>query len=384
MTTAQQLLERARELVPGIRERACDAERLRSLPPETVAELGEAGILRALQPRAFGGDELSMRALVELSAEVARGCGSSGWCTAIFAVHNWMLGLFPAQAQRDVWGKDPRALSVAVFAPTGTSEPVEGGHRLSGRWSFGSGCDHSQWALLSAIVPGDTPELRMHLVPRADFGIDDTWHVAGLCATGSKDVVTEGALVPPHRSVGFAELMAEQSPGLAVHAGPLFRVPFMSGLAVALAGPAIGIARGAVEAYEERLKSRITGRLAPHPERLPSLIRLAEASAETDAAELLLLRAADQMDEAAAAGEPSGPEDRVRHRRDVAHCVRMCTRAVDRLFEDAGAHGLHQRSPLQRAFRDLHALSAHAFIHADACGELYGRMRTGQALGGAV
>ena len=372
----------ARALLPGLRERAEKTEGLRRLPEETVSELREAGLFRLLQPARHGGSELGLEALVAASAELGRACGSTAWCHGVLGVHAFMLGLFPAAAQQEVYGASPDALIAACFAPSGTATPAPEGYRLRGRWSFASGCDHAQWIAVSAptgveALPG-VPDLRSFLVPRSDFRIEDNWFVAGLRGTGSKDVAVDDVLVPAHRTLSLVDAALGRAPGLAANPAPLYRLPLFSVLGLALAGPAVGIARGALEAWRERTRARqlaYTG--AKLAVQAPAQIRLAESAAEIDAAEMLLF---DACARASSASEPEGElalAERVRVRRDVAFAVRLCTRAVDRLFEAGGAHALFDASPLQRAFRDLHAMSAHAFLCWDTVAELAGRVELG-------
>lgn len=373
----------ARELVPRLRERAEKTEELRRLPVETVGEMRDRGLFRMLQPARFGGYELDLRVLVETAVEVGRGCGSSAWCLSILAVHNWLLGLYPLEAQDEVWGGTPDALAAACFAPTGKASSDAGGYRVTGRWQFASGCDHASWAALCAPVErsgAPFPDVRLFLVPVADLCIEDTWFAAGLRGTGSKDLVVEGAFVPEHRTLPLAQALAGTAPGAARHAAPVYRTPFAGALGLALTGPAIGIARGALESYRDRTRERVvtyTG--AKLAEQMPAQIRLAEAAAEIDAAELLVARAGDDLSRAARGAHTLDPPSRGRIRRDVAFAVRSSTRAVDRLFEGSGAHGLFDSSPIQRAFRDLHAISAHAFLSWDQSAALYGALELGMA-----
>ena len=111
----------------------------------------------------------------------------------MLGAHNWHLGLFHPQAQEDVWHEDTSIQTSTSLSLTGTIARVTGGFRLSGRWSFSSGCDVCQWVVLGGLVPaehqGEAPDMRAFLVPRRDYVIDDNWHVMGLCSTGSKDIV---------------------------------------------------------------------------------------------------------------------------------------------------------------------------------------------------
>src|SRR6185295_13726841 len=185
------LLSRARELVPTLRKRAADAEKLRRIPEETIADLRGAGLFRTLQPAVLGGHELPLDEAVLITATIAEGCGSTGWVQGIYSDHCATLGMFDGRAQQDVWGASPDSLISSGFQPVGRAVPVEGGYRLSGRWPFSSGCDHADWALIRSFAPAavatEPPELYMFLVPRTDYTIVDNWHVMGMNATGSKD-----------------------------------------------------------------------------------------------------------------------------------------------------------------------------------------------------
>jgi 3-hydroxy-9,10-secoandrosta-1,3,5(10)-triene-9,17-dione monooxygenase len=211
-------LERVRALLPVLRERAADAEKLRRLPDETFADFQQAGLFRALQPRRYGGYELDPAPFYQAVMEVGAVCGSSAWILGVIGVHNWHIAIFPPQAQEDVWGKDTGIQLSTSLAPTGTVQRVDGGFRLSGRWSFSSGCDFCQWAVLGGLAPsaelGQLPDARVFLVPRIDYAIDDNWRVMGLCATGSKDIVVDDAFVPEYRTHSYQDAFRLKSPRL--------------------------------------------------------------------------------------------------------------------------------------------------------------------------
>src|SRR5260370_37682599 len=210
-------------LLPALRERAPRGEELRSLPPETFADFQEQGLFRVMQPKRHGGFELDPATFYQAVTEIGAVCGSSGWIFGVVGVHNWHLALFPPQAQQDVWGEDTSAQLSTSLAPTGTVEVVDGGYRLSGRWSFSSGCDFCQWAALGGVLPaaepGAPPEARIFLLPRHDYAIDDNWQEMGLCATGSKDIVVEGAFVPEYRTHSYRDAFHLRNPGAALNDG---------------------------------------------------------------------------------------------------------------------------------------------------------------------
>ncbi len=226
----QQLRQRARELVPVLRERAEQAAQMGRLPEETIADFHEAGFFRILQPARWQGLELEPKDFFEVQMILAEGCMSSAWVLGVVAIHNWQLALFDDRAAQDVWGQDTSVLISSSYMPVGKVERVEGGFRLSGRWGFSSGSKHCQWAFLGAMVPpaepGGAPDYRTFLVPRADYQIIDNWNVMGLEATGSHDVLVEDAFVPEYRTHRAVDGFMQDSPGNAVNTSPLYRLPF--------------------------------------------------------------------------------------------------------------------------------------------------------------
>src|SRR5262245_28742079 len=219
--TPDSYLERVRALLPALRERAHQAEELRRLPDETVKDFLEGGLFRCLQPRRYGGFQLDPGTFYQAVMEVGTVCGSSAWVLGVVGIHNWQLALFSPRAQDEVWADDPNTQISTALSPTGTVERVEGGFRLHGRWSFSSGCDFCEWAVLGGIAPppsaGDPPDARTFLLPRRDYTIDDAWHVIGLCGTGSKDLVVTDAFVPEYRTHTNRDAFYLSSPGIVVN-----------------------------------------------------------------------------------------------------------------------------------------------------------------------
>src|SRR6516164_5236169 len=189
-----------RDLLPVLRERAQETEDARVVPTESVKALEETGFFRLLQPAAHDGLEADPVTFLSAVRLIASACGSTGWVASVLGVHAWQLALFPPLAQDEVWAGDPAARMSSSYAPTGRAEAVDGGHRLTGRWSFSSGSGHATWVLLGAIVPGESPDFRTFLLPASDYVIDDVWDTVGLRGTGSNDIVVDGVFVPEHRS----------------------------------------------------------------------------------------------------------------------------------------------------------------------------------------
>ena len=371
----------AHALLAATSERAEKTEAARHLLPEAVRDLRDAGMFKLVQPRRWGGFELDPAALVRASAELARGCGSTGWCLGVLAVHSWMLGLYEERAQEDVWGDDPQTLLAASFAPTGQAERVADGIRVSGRWSFASGCDASRWMMVGAVVPSQDPmpELRLFLVPQDEYRIDDNWHVSGLAGTGSKDIVIDGAVVPEYRSLSLIRALGGYSPGRELYAdSPLYRVPFGTMLLFALVGPALGLARGAYAAFLERARTRqITYSVEKQSEQTPVHVLLGDVSYQLDAVELLWERDLAEIARLTREKRDFSLEERARYKRDIGLGLRACQEVVAGLSGASGAHGIFLSSPIQRALRDTHAMTTHAALDPIQAARAMGRVELG-------
>lgn len=374
-------LARARLLVPELKARAAHAEELRRCPDETVRELNESGLMRLLQPRRVGGSEVDWVALIDVSSELARGCGSTAWNWANWAVHHWMLALWPRQCQDEVWGDDPSVLiASAIMFPPGKAKRVPGGYRLTGRWPFSSGVDSSAWNMMGAVVE-DSGELRMFVVPRQDYRIIDNWHVLGLCATGSKDVEANDVLVPDHRTLAVDVTKGGPThPGAAANPSPLFNIPLFATLPHMLTGIPLGVVQGAYDVFLDGLRARVSRYSGKSLADMTSLqIKVAEASACIDAARLVLRRDCAAAQSIAERGEVPDLVTKATWRRDGAFAAQLCERAMDVIFKSAGATGLYDREPLQRAFRDLHAANAHISMMWEAQATTFGRVALGLA-----
>ena len=366
--SADALLQRARELVPALKQRARACEDGGRIPDATVRDLKDAGLFQIATPARFGGNGHEIDLMFRVAMELGRGCGSSAWCYSVMSIHNWMAGHWPLAGQEDYFAGGPDTLSSSGFAPRGKLTPVDGGFRLSGHWDFSSGADAGTWALLGAMGPAGPSFV---LVPRPDYKVlDDTWHVSGMRGTGSKDVVVEDAFVPAHRIVPIAGL--GPSSGMAeLHQRASYRVPAMGMLSYTLCSPLVGIAQGAVENYIERYSgSSGIGRTA---ESQAVQIRLAESSVEADTAKLIVEHDTRWIVERAAAGEMLGEADALRFRRNVSYVSRLACSAVDRLFEASGARSLYESDAMQRFHRDVHAGAHQTALYWDIAAENYGR-----------
>ena len=369
----EEAMGRARALVPVLRERAERGEALREMPPETLDDLHRTGLLRFHQPRRWGGMELPLVAFFDLPAEVARGCASTGWNVANLSVHHWMLALYDERAQDEVWSKDPDALIASGIAyPQGRGRRVDGGFVISGHWNFSSGVDVAGWNMLAVMVrDGDrVVDHRMCLVPRGEYEIVDDWHVLGMRGTGSKSVRATDVFVPEHRALSmYLARGGSEFPGARVNASPLYRSPLSAFGSHCLAGAGVGNAQAALELTIEAIRERSTSYTAMRMRDFQAVqLRVARAGAQVDTARLAIRT--DLLEGQRIAEENRAPtlEEKLRAKRNVAYAMDLCTEAVDTLHALAGANGIYDRYPIQRLFRDQHALGAHIGFSWDAQG----------------
>jgi 3-hydroxy-9,10-secoandrosta-1,3,5(10)-triene-9,17-dione monooxygenase len=302
---------------------------------------------------------------------VGQACGSTGWCYSVWSINNWMLGFWPEQAQDEYFATGPDTLSSSAFAPTGRLTPVDGGFKLSGRWEFSSGSDAATWALLGAM--GQTGPC-MVLVPRADYEIVDTWFVAGLKGTGSKDIAIDDVFVPGHR-IGAIMGDVRGNKAFELHGRDSYRLPPMSLLPFTLCSPLVGMAEGAIEEFTARLRGKTGhGRTA---ESVALQLRLAESTAEADAARLLVTTTTRDLIARASRGDFPDELAQATTRRRYSYVAKLCVQSVNRLFEASGAHSLFESESIQRFHRDIHAGSHQGALYWDTIAEGYGRAALG-------
>lgn len=377
-----ELAARAEALIPVLRERAARAEELRRLPDETIADLHESGLFRVLQPKRVGGSELPFRALVELVAMIARGDGSTAWVLANLAAHHWLFGMWPKQAQDEVWGQSPdNLIGSALIFPRGRAQRAEGGYRLTGRWPFSSGVDAASWNLIGGIVQdeeGGGSGPRIFLLPAKDYTVIDTWQVIGLGGTGSKDVAVEDVFVPDYRTLAVEQISGGPNPGSEVNPSVLYQLPAISLFAFCIAGVSLGIAQSTVEHFVQTTRTRLSSYSGRNVADFNTVqVHVAEAAALADAARAIMLGDCDEATNSVTEGRIPSLEQRARYRRDGAFAAMLCTKAVDLLFAATGGGAIYARSPMQRAFRDVHAANAHYVLNWDINGAMYGRVALG-------
>ena len=378
----EELIGRARGMVPEIRALAEETERNRNVLPHIIDKIRDAELLRTCRPKEFGGFEYDGEVALKIALTISAACASTGWAVNGAVSNGRSIAHFPIEAQREVWDGDQDPFTCACFAPTGTAVPVDGGYVLSGTWSFASGCDASSWVKLGAFITpaGAAPPFdgAFFLLPIGDCEIVDNWFVCGLAGTGSKDIVVREVFVPAHRVLLFADARSGTAPGAKYHKNPLYRMPLLIHGASMLASTAVGAARGALDAYLAMTSARQTrgalagGQLAM-AEFATIQLRYAEAAAAVESAELILLTDMRNMTQKLYAGEEITIADRIRCRRNQAWVTKLAVQAVDGLNASTGGYGLHLSNPVQRAWRDANAVARHVSLNWDAVGTMYGQ-----------
>ena len=362
---------RARALAPALRERADRAESGRQMEKDTLADLHRDGLFRFHQPRRWGGMELPFVAIFDVPFEIARGCASTAWNVANLGIHHWMLALYDERAQAEVWGPDPDALIASGIAyPQGNGRRVDGGFVVSGFWNFSSGVDPATWNMLAVTVrDGDrVVDHRMCLVPRGEYEIVDDWHVVGMRSTGSKSVRAKDVFVPDYRALCmYLARGGTEFPGARTNPNPLYRIPLSALGSHCLAAAGVGNAQAAVDLTIDAIKERSTNYTGLRMRDFQAVqLRVARAAAQVDAARLSIRTDCVDADRIAGDGRAPTLEEKLRFKRNVAWAMEQCTEAIDSLHALAGANGIYDRYPIQRLFRDQHALSAHIGFSWDA------------------
>jgi alkylation response protein AidB-like acyl-CoA dehydrogenase len=374
--TATGLVERAAALVPMLRKAAPDAERARRVAPHTLDALSEAGIFRMCAPRRYGGEEADFQTQCDALAEIARGCPSTSWVATIYSAMSWLAGVFPDEAQDEVLGdRDPRISG--VFSPTGTAVRRDGGVVVNGSWPFNTGCHGARWTVLNAVSEGGAGMPTCVLARSRDLRIVDDWYATGMTATGSSTIVAENVFVPVHRTLPLPDMLEARYPARHNQDNPYFNHPLAPVLTVNAGGMPVGAARGALEAFEERLPGRgITYTDYTNKAAAPiTHLQIARASLTIDSADGHVRRATAILDREP--GRPMSTMDRIKARAHIAYATGLAREAVDTLFFASGASASQSHVPIQRFQRDIQTLANHAIMHADTAIELYGRVLCG-------
>jgi alkylation response protein AidB-like acyl-CoA dehydrogenase len=360
---------------------------LRCYPEKQMRQLVETGVFKILQIKEFGGYEGTLREFLEAVMQVGHYSPSAGWIAGVVGVHPWEFSLVNRQLQEEIWGEDTDTLVASPYAPFGRARPAEGGVIFNGRWPYSTGTDHCDWIILGGFLTdengdiGAVPQLRHFVLPRGDYEIvEDSWHVVGLQGTGSRDVVVRDAFIPDHRVIDPAGLFDATTPKVLGCTSLTYYISFGVVFSLAIASGTIGIAEGALKAFTDYTKSRMSVagfKISKDPFQLAAL---GEAMADIASSRETLLDAADWALEILKTQDCLTVDQRLAVRSKQVRASRRAVDAVDRLFAHAGAGSLNLDHPLQAFWRDLHAGMNHICNVAEPIYQGYGLNLFGEEL----
>lgn len=363
--TGEDVLRAVQHLAPTIAARAAEIEAARRVPPDLLDDLVDAGCFRMLLPPTHGGPAADLPSAMRVLETLATADASAAWTVGIGA-GSWLdlVGLPRASFDRIV-GNAPGVIVAGVFRPAGAAIPVDGGYRVSGRWSFASGCEHATWIYGNCIetTPGaeedGPPQMRIAVFSPSEITIEDTWHVSGLRGTGSHHFRVDDVFVPADRTLdpmGAPPCLDE----------PIIRAPLLSVLSLAVTSIALGVGRAALDDTVALATAKVpmlaASSLATNP-----LFQHELATAETElrAARALAYELAEATWETAASGAEPTIGDRALARAASTWATSRCAAIVDMAYRSGGGTTLYNDHPLQRRLRDVHALTQHFLVKPD-------------------
>jgi 3-hydroxy-9,10-secoandrosta-1,3,5(10)-triene-9,17-dione monooxygenase len=379
--TREDLVHRAADLVPLIRDKAVWMDENRRMHDDVIAALTDAGLLKMRVPVRYGGFESDMTTLADVIAELGRGDGATSWTVAVWAISTWMVGMFPDEVQDEVFST-PDARVCGILSPGAVAAPVDGGYVLNGKWSFNTGAQQSTWNTNAAVVP--TPdggfEPVMTLLPIKDLQIIDDWYTSGLRGSGSVTTIAQDLFVPTERVLPIGPVLAVGQHRSRLNANSaIFKALFMPVACTTVASVALGLARGAKDAFFERLPGRkITYTSNENQAEAPlTHTEVAQAIQRIDETGFHVFRTAEMIDTRSQSGEPWTLEERARARLDLGGACLRAKEAIDILNSASGGSSVYRDVPIQRIQRDVQTLNLHAIMHPATNYELYGRIVCG-------
>ena len=382
--TVEELVARARSLVPRLRAEAAATEQRRTASPGIMRELFALGLLRYFQPKRFGGWEMDWGTQFHIGRALAQGCSSTAWVATVVGAHTCYAARHRPETQEEIWADGPDVLiATGSVQKSGRAEKVPGGYRVNGAWGFASGVDYAHWGQVAVRIEGESEVLQM-MLPRKDFIIDDVWHVAGMKGTGTKDINVQNAFVPDHRALKGSLFHGLRPPGHAVNPHYIYGMEFRPASGSSLLGPILGTAEAALDQYIETTKLKKAAIMGNRPAHNPAVqMRLSESAAEINAARLIIEIQFALLNKRGKALEAFTDEERTSITRDRAFAMRLCYGAVQRLVNQMGALGVFDDNPVQRCFRDLHVMSTQFGVSWDVNMPGWGAYTLGVSPGGA-
>jgi alkylation response protein AidB-like acyl-CoA dehydrogenase len=355
-------LERARALGPLLEDLSDRTEQERRLPEPVLRALFDAALFRLLLPRFLDGGEVDPVTFVQVIEEIAKHDASVAWCLCQAAGCAMTAAYVRPESAREIFG-DPRAVLAWGPSNDATAVAVDGGYRVSGTWSFASGCRHATWLGGYCAIhepdgsarrrPDGSADGRTMLFPAGQATIVDVWQVTGLRGTGSDAFTVTGLFVPREHAV------SRDDPAERRHPAPLYCFPSGSLYAAGFAGVAMGIARSSLDAFIELAREK-EPRSSKRLVRDSALVQfqVAQAEAQLGSARAFLLGSLERIwADVSRSGLALGLEQRVQIRLASTYGIHQAKQVVDTVHHAAGSSAIFMSSAFERRFRDIHTVT---------------------------
>ncbi|MCC5661243.1 acyl-CoA dehydrogenase family protein [Nostoc sp. XA010] len=375
--TREQIIENARQIRDEVAKVAIETEKRGNISDEIVKKLCEAGFFSAMTPSEFGGHEMPLDVVFDICDYIGQGCVSTAWVTCLVSVHNWMVGLFPWEAQREVFADNNYNLVSATFSPKGKAIKTQGGYILTGRWPFITGVKHDSWVIVGGMYlpnsPDEKPVPKVFLLPQKEVEILDTWYVSGMKGTGSNDIQINEVFVPEYRVVNLIDLLNGNSPGSKVLKSTNFQWCVAPVTALSGTAPAIGAAKRVIQIYKDKLHSFLDKNVEV---RQTALVRLSDIMVRLETVELLMR---DSIKDMILKTETRSLtlNDRAKYRVQCTLAVKECKSIINEVLDVMGSRSHYLTEELQRFARDIAMIYSHIMLDFDGANEVYGKLQLG-------
>jgi alkylation response protein AidB-like acyl-CoA dehydrogenase len=373
-----QLVARARALAPLFEIEGPKAEALRRPTDEAIDAVKAANLYPLLVPRRLGGHQLDLDSYVDVGLELARGDASLAWTTLLYIHHNWIFCQFPEAFQEEVFADGPHIPAPACPSFTASARRVEGGYRLSGRWSFATCIMHATW-LVPGVMCSDDEEMRFFALPIEEAEVHDIWNMSGMSGTGSNDFSLDDVFVPEERMMSIPDLYDGAAPGATLHSDcPAIQTPMMVMLMLGGTVVLTGQARASVDRLRDRMGERVlmyqTG--GKQADSVAAQIRLGRLQLEAEQAEMFLRTSIAEIMAKRDAGKVT-LEARAANAARMAFVAKQCREIIGEVSEASGTSSFRSDNPIQRSLRDANVLSSHMMYSTDQRMETLGRVLLG-------
>lgn len=385
LDTKRELVEKARSLIPKLREYGEEIENTNSLPKTIIDDLQNEGTLKVLRPHLFGGYQTNMRTYTEVVTEISRGNGSAGWFVALSNIRDYMISYtFGEKALSEIYKPGEDVVLAGNFKPIKCDiKKVDGGYYIEeAQWPFVSGSPHADWCYFGFPIFDENGgvEMAIMVIPRGELEVLDDWYVMGLKGSGSNSCKIKNVFVPEHR-VSLDRLASKGHYLIEpLNDVALYRSSFVPSLTLSIVAPALGLAKAAMDLYMERLPNAGIGNTFYNKQAEAPVThhQVAQAQLKIDSAEMHLYRAVDKIDAYAERGQVMDKNEIVKVKADFGYVNQLCKEAIDLLVAGVGSMFTYDTNSIQRVYRDFLTMHLHGFITPSSLIETYGRVLCGQ------